>query len=149
MDMNTGLDYLKSLPFVQGDSLAIAGFCMGGRVAFMMATLRSDLRVVIDAYGSGIFEEMGAAAPSAGAANIGCPVLILNGDADPVCPVEEVNQVKSELDRLGKVSEVHFYPGVGHGFMTRGPKEVTEDAWERMFVWFDRYMAREPAAARA
>jgi len=149
MDMNAGFAYLQSLPFVQGDSLGIAGFCMGGRVAYMMATQRSDLGLIVDAYGSGIFEEMGAAAPSAGTANISCPVLILNGDNDPVCPVDEVNQVKAELDRLGKYSEVHFYPGIGHGFMTRGPREVTEDAWERILVWCDRYLTRQPAAATA
>jgi dienelactone hydrolase len=57
--------------------------------------------------------------------------------------------VAAELDRLGKVHEVHFYPNVGHGFMSRGPREVTEDAWGRTLEWFARYLARELAPVQA
>jgi carboxymethylenebutenolidase len=149
MDMNAGFDYLKSLPFVQSDNLGIVGFCMGGRVAYMMATMRPDLRAAADLYGGGVLEAMGAPAPIEATANIRCPVLILNGDADTTCTPDEVHRIAAELQRLGKVHEVHFYPKVGHGFMSRGPKEVTEDAWERTLAWFDRYLAREPALARA
>lgn len=149
MDMNAGLAYLQELPFVQGDSLGIVGFCMGGRVAYMMATLRPDLRAVADLYGGGVLEAMGASAPIEATANIRCPVLILNGDADPVCTPDQVRKVAAELDRLGKVHEVHFYPDVGHGFMSRGPKEVTEDAWARTLGWFDRYLVRQPALVQA
>ena len=54
MDMNAGFDYVKALPFVPSDTLGIVGFCMGGRVAYMMATLRPDLRAAADLYGGGI-----------------------------------------------------------------------------------------------
>jgi carboxymethylenebutenolidase len=149
MDMNAGFEYLKSLPFVQGDNLGIMGFCMGGRVAYMMATLRSDLHAAADLYGGGVLEAMGAAAPIEATANIQCPILILNGDADTTCTAEEVRGIAAELERLGKVHELHIYPGVGHGFMSRGSREVIEDAWERTLAWFDRYLAHKPALARA
>jgi carboxymethylenebutenolidase len=149
MDMNAGFDYLRSLPFVQSDNMGIVGFCMGGRVAYMMATLHPDLRAAADLYGGGVLEAMGAPAPIEATSNIRCPILILNGDADTTCTPDDVRRVAAELERLGKVHEVHFYPNVGHGFMSRGPKEVTEDAWGRTLAWFDRYLVREPALAGA
>lgn len=149
MDMNAGIAYLQGLPFVQGDNLGVMGFCMGGRVAYMMATLRPDLRAAADLYGGGVLEAMGAPAPIEATANIRCPVLILNGEADTTCTPDEVRKVAAELDRLGKVHEVHFYPDAEHGFMSRGSREVIEDAWARTLAWLDRYLVREPALARA
>lgn len=149
MDMNAGISYLQSLPFVQADNLGITGFCMGGRVAYLMATLRPELRAVADVYGGGILEGMGGPAPIEATANIRCPVLILNGERDTVCTPDEVRKVAAELARFGKVHEVHFYPEADHGFMSRGSKDVIEDAWARTLAWFDRYLLREPALAGA
>jgi carboxymethylenebutenolidase len=150
-DMNAVIDHLQSLPFVRKDSIAICGFCLGGRVAFMMATLRPDLAAAIDAYGGGIFQGYGRPAPAEATADIKAPVLILNGDSDQVVSVDEINRVSAELTKHGKVHEVHLYPGIGHGFMSaRGSKEIIDESWDRIFVWFDKYMpARQAEAVKA
>src|SRR5579871_4392982 len=140
MDMNAGLDYLNSLPFVQTRNLGIAGFCMGGRVAYMMAGVRPDLHAITSLYGSGIYEGYGRKAPIAYTANINCPVLILNGENDRVITPDECRKIESELKAHDKIVETHFYPNTGHAFMaTRGSKEVSDDAWFRQIAWFDRY----------
>ncbi|HZT08939.1 MAG TPA: dienelactone hydrolase family protein [Chloroflexota bacterium] len=147
-DMHAGLDYLKSLPFVQADSLGIVGFCMGGRVAYMMAGLRNDLGAIASLYGSGIYVGYGGPAPIERTADINCPVLILNGDKDRVITPDECHKIAGELQRHGKTVEVHIYPDTGHAFMaTRGSKEVSDDAWFRTLAWFDRYLAKKPALA--
>jgi carboxymethylenebutenolidase len=150
MDMNAGLDYLNSLPFVQRGNLGIAGFCMGGRVAYMMAGLRPDIRAITSLYGGGIYIGHDGPAPIERTANIDCPVLILNGENDRVITADECRKIEAELKLHGKTVDLHIYPGTGHAFMaTRGSKEVSDDAWFRQVAWFDKYLVREPALAQA
>lgn len=44
------------------------------------------------------------------------PVMIIAGANDPRCPIEEAEQAKRELERLGKEVQVKFYKDEGHGF---------------------------------
>ena len=68
----------------------------------------------------------------------------------PTRPVRPTRCTRSQpSEQLGKVHEVRFYPNVGHGFISRGPREVCEYAWARTLAWFDRYLTREPAIATA
>ena len=53
-DVNTAIAHLKSLPNVRADRLGITGFCMGGRVAYLMAVHRPDLRAAVVFYGGNI-----------------------------------------------------------------------------------------------
>ncbi len=151
MDMNAGLDYLNSLPSVQRGNLGIAGFCMGGRVAYMMGGLRSDIRAIASLYGSGIYEGHGGPAPIDRTATIDCPVLILNGNDDRVITADEARKIAAALEQHDKTVDIHIYPGTGHAFMaTRGSKELSDDAWFRMLGWFDRYLgAKKPELAQA
>ena len=140
-DMNAGLDYLKTRPWVQSDNLAIVGFCMGGRVAYMMAGVRTDLGAICSLYGSGIYQGYGGPAPIENTSRITCPVLILNGDKDRVIPPEEAAKIADELREHGKTVEMHIYPDIGHAFMaTRGSRDVSDDAWFRCIGWLDRYV---------
>lgn len=144
-DMNTAFDYLQRQPYVQADRLGIMGFCMGGRASYMMAALRPDLRAAVDLYGGRTMERMAAPAPFDLTPNIGCPILILDGDEDQHPTPSEVHKIEAELTRYGKVHEVHIYSGVGHAFMTsqgaRRRQDVIDDAWDRLLGWFERYLA--------
>ncbi|HEY3115832.1 MAG TPA: dienelactone hydrolase family protein, partial [Chloroflexota bacterium] len=138
---------------VEGSRLGIMGFCMGGRASYQMAALRSDLRAAVDLYGGDTRQGFGdGPAPFDLTAKITCPILILDGDQDQHPSPDEVRLIAAELERHGKVHEVHIYPGVGHAFMSaQGPRrraEVVDDAWERLLGWFERYLVHEPALAR-
>ncbi len=152
-DVNGAIAYLQAQPFVQGDQLAIMGFCMGGRVSYMIATQRPDLRAAADFYGGGVHNGEGGPSPFEMTANIRCPVIIFDGEQDEHPSPEEVRKTEAELARHGKVHEVHIYPGVGHAFMSasgsRAKIEVQDDAWSRLMGWFDRYLVAEPVAARS
>jgi dienelactone hydrolase len=41
-DVNATVDFLKSHPGVDGERLGIVGFCMGGRVAYLMAPVNPN-----------------------------------------------------------------------------------------------------------
>jgi len=151
-DVNAAITHLQSLPFVQGDRLAIMGFCMGGRTSYLMATQRPDLRCAADFYGGGVLLGEDGPSPFDMTANIRCPILVLDGEEDQHPSPDEVRKLDAELQRHGVVHETHIYPGVGHAFMSgRGPRanpEVQEDAWSRLMDWFNKYLVAEPVAAR-
>ena len=146
-DMNAGLDHLKSLPFVQSDNIGIVGFCMGGRVAYMMAGARHDIGAICSLYGSGIYEGYDRPAPIEFTDKIECPVLILNGDKDRVITPEEALRVADTLKENGKTVETHIYPGIGHAWMAvRGSKETYDDSILRSIAWLDKYIGQNKPA---
>jgi carboxymethylenebutenolidase len=151
-DVNAAFAHLQGLPFVQGERLAIMGFCMGGRVSYLMATQRPDLRATADFYGGGVHAGEGGPSPLEMTANIRCPVIIFDGELDEHPSPDEVRKTGAELERYGKVHEIHIYPEVGHAFMSaQGPRrraEAVDDAWERLLGWFDRHLVPEPVGAR-
>lgn len=72
--------------------------------------------------------------------NMKAPLLILQGDNDPIVPKEEATQALHAIKAAGHVVEAHFYPGEGHGLDKR---EDQIDALERTVDWFDRYLKGE------
>lgn len=151
-DVNAALAYLKERPNVHADRIGIVGFCMGGRTSYLLAAVRADIRAAADFYGGGVPNAEGLASPLEMTPNIHCPIIIFDGEEDQHPSPEEVRRIGAELQRHGKVHEVHIYPGVGHGFMSaRGARrraEAVDDAWSRLLGWFQRYLALEPAVAR-
>lgn len=144
-DVNAAIDHVKTLPEARSDRVGITGFCMGGRVAYLMATKRPDLRACVVFYGGNIFVPWGEGpSPFDGTAAIACPVLGLFGEEDPNPSPADVARLDAELTRLGKVHEFHSYAGAGHAFMNEGRPsyrpEAARDAWEKCVAWFRRYL---------
>jgi dipeptidyl aminopeptidase/acylaminoacyl peptidase len=69
--------------------------------------------------------------------NAKAPLLVLQGDNDPRVPKEEAQQVVDLLTKAGKVIDVKYYEGEGHGFARR---ENQIDAITRTVAWFDKYL---------
>jgi dipeptidyl aminopeptidase/acylaminoacyl peptidase len=67
--------------------------------------------------------------------NVGCPMLILQGENDPRVPKEESDQVVERLRALGRRVEYVVYPGEGHGFTLRAN---AEDAYGRIVDFLTR-----------
>jgi len=150
-DVNVALAYVQAQPHVQADRIGIVGFCMGGRVAYLMAATSPAIRAAADFYGGGVHRGEGGPAPLELTSHIRCPVIIFDGEEDAHPSPDEVRQTAAELARHGVVHEVHIYPGVGHGFMSatgsRRRAEAIEDAWSRLLAWFKQYVAAEVVGA--
>jgi len=118
-----GFDVLKAQPMVDPNRLAAVGYCFGGTVGLELAETGVPLQGFISVHGS--FRDF---TPEA-AKNIKGRVLILHGAEDPVAPMEELNQVISQL-RAAKVNfEVNLYSGTTHGFThPQNPSEERADA---------------------
>jgi dipeptidyl aminopeptidase/acylaminoacyl peptidase len=74
------------------------------------------------------------------------PVLLLHGEADPAVPSYEGDESFVALRRLGKTVEYARYAGEGHAWWGYAN---TVDATQRTVAWFERYLTRSPAVARA
>lgn len=144
-DMNAAIDHLKGLTKVRAERLGIVGFCMGGRVAYLMAAHNPELRAAVVFYGGNIMVPWGEGpAPFDLTERIQCPLLGLFGDEDPNPSPADVAKLDAELTRLGKMHEFHSYAGAGHAFMHwERPSyrpQAAEDAWAKCLAWLERYL---------
>jgi carboxymethylenebutenolidase len=58
-DVNATVDFLKGHRHVDGARLGIVGFCMGGRVSYLMAAVNPSFKAAVDYYGGNIMVPWG------------------------------------------------------------------------------------------
>jgi len=143
-DLDAAIAHLQAQPFVEAGPMGIIGFCMGGRVAYHMATTNPLLALAVDCYGGNVLHGEGGDAPIDHTADIRCPVLVLDGEENHNPPPSDVRAIEAALAQHGIVHEVQLYPGVGHGFMGGTLTPQGKDAWSRVWEWFGRYLETAP-----
>src|SRR5262245_36584824 len=144
-DANAAIEHTKGLPEVQSDRIGITGYCMGGRVTYLMAARNPHLKAAVVCWGGNIMVPWGEGpAPFELSKDIACPMLGLFGEEDPNPNPADVAKLDAELTKLGKTHEFHSYAGAGHAFMNQGRPtyrpEASEDAWNKCIAWFDKYL---------
>ncbi|HEY7451729.1 MAG TPA: alpha/beta family hydrolase [Candidatus Limnocylindria bacterium] len=110
-----------------GPSVVIGGQSFGGRVASLIAADESPAGLVLLCYPlhrPGHPET--ADDRTAHWPRIGCPVLLLSGEADPFARIE---LLRAAVPRLPE-AELVTWPGIGHGL-----NRVREDALDRIAAW--------------
>ncbi len=145
-DVNAAVAHAVKLPEVDGARIGITGYCMGGRVTYLMAARNPVFKAAVVCWGGNIMVPWGdGPAPFDLTADIGCPVLGLFGEDDPNPNPADVAKLDAEMSRLGRPHEFHSYAGAGHAFMNEGRPsyrpEAAADAWKRCVAWFERYLA--------
>ena len=137
-DVTAALGYLRHQG-MPADRCAAVGFCMGGSVAFIMAT-EFELGAAVTFYGGGVAQgRFGFPALADAAPSLRAPWLGLYGDQDHTIPVEQVETLRDQAARSPVATEVVRYPDAGHGFNCddRGAfaPAAAADAWSRMLDW--------------
>ena len=79
------------------------------------------------------------------APDVQTPVLLMHGEEDFRCPIEQSEQYFVALKRLGKEVEFVRFPGSAHGFRRSGHPKLREEYLRRMVEWFDRHLGDDPA----
>jgi carboxymethylenebutenolidase len=154
-DINATINFLRGCATVDASKLGIVGFCMGGRVAFLMAAASKTFKAAVDFYGGGVYSKWGndRPAPSELAADVSCPIQGHFGELDKNPPPDEMRTLDAELRRLGKEHEFFFYPDAPHGFNSRGWKGYKPDhdatSWTRTLEFFDKHLSGLPAKKAA
>ncbi len=169
-DMDAARDHLKSLSAVRADRLAAIGSWMGARIALFYATLRPEIKALVQLYGAGAgsinhwedylrFLSLTGQKPPTDPSPAGntrvrgvvmdhiskleAPVLVLptvRGNASA-----EEGPVEAALRKLGKPFETHDYPNSRMGFDNPSMPgaynaEYAKDAWERTFAFLKKHL---------
>jgi carboxymethylenebutenolidase len=151
-DVNATAAFLKGHRLVDGERLGIIGFCMGGRVAYLMATVNPQFKAAVDYYGGNVMVPWGdGPAPFERTADMHCPLLGFFGDQDRNPSPADMRRLDAELTKYGKPHEFVLYPGADHAFMNRhGHRynaEADRDSWPKTLAFFAKYLGRVAAAA--
>ncbi len=75
------------------------------------------------------------------APNVETPALLMHGEADHRCPIEQSEQYFVTLKRLGKEVEFVRFPGSSHGFVRTGHPRLREEYLSRLLGWMDKHIA--------
>jgi carboxymethylenebutenolidase len=117
-------------------ALFVTGFCMGGRLAFLSASLRLGLSGVIGFYGFPVgVSRNDSPAPADLAAELECPVLGIFGGADQAIPVAAIQAFRDALTTAGVENDLVVEPDAPHSFFDRKAAEFqaqSDDAWARV-----------------
>src|SRR5688572_31134637 len=138
-NLQSAVNYAKSLEMVAGNRIASLGWCFGGDWSLQLALNSSEnpLAATIVYYGRPVTD-------TASLSSISWPILGIFGDQDQAIPVESVKQFTSALNASGVTNEIYLYEGVGHAFANPSgdnyaPKE-TADAWQKTIGFLRTYL---------
>ena len=113
------LDYMQTE--LQLTSIGVIGFCMGGRYAPMAAARDKRIKACAAVYPS--IENPRPAHHAedalALAAEVTCPVLVVQPGHDHVATPETYATLKQTLTKRSAPTIWHYYPDAEHGFMHR------------------------------
>ena len=143
-DVDATVEHLRAAGFADG-KIGIVGFCMGGRVTFLVAAERR-LGAAVGFYGGGLVTARFPQFPplTDRAAALQTPWLGLFGDLDSSIPVEDVEAVRKALTDASVETDVVRYPDAEHGFhCDKRPSynaEASKDAWARTLAWFAAHL---------
>jgi carboxymethylenebutenolidase len=120
------LETVKAMPNVDPKRLGVMGFCMGGMLAYTVASRYADLGAVIAFYGAGYD-------PSPeDVAKVNAPVLAIYGSQDQSTPPEQIQKIEQLYKLQGKEITVKVYDA-GHAFLNPmhggGNEQAAAEAW--------------------
>ncbi len=144
-DIQATIDYLKHQPQVKKDAIGCIGFCFGGHVAYLAATL-NDIKATASFYGAGVATETpGGGSPTiTRTSEINGNLYAFFGMADPSIPVQQVDQIEAELNKSHS-HRVFRYDKADHGFFcdhrASYNSEAAADAWEQVKQLFNSKLA--------
>ncbi|MGF1539305.1 MAG: dienelactone hydrolase family protein [Pleurocapsa sp.] len=142
-DIQATINYLYSLPEVKPTGVGTIGFCFGGHVVYLAATLK-DIKATASFYGAGIVNFCpGENQPTLTVTkNISGTIYTFFGTEDPLIPNEQTDEIEAELNKHNISHQVFRYHGATHGFMCDRREsyhaEAAQDAWAKVLNLFSQ-----------
>lgn len=134
-DFSAGFDYLRSLDFVDGERIAMNGYCFGGGITWQAATEIPRLKATAAFYGPAPdLDKVPSIKPA---------VFGVYAELD-----QRITGAMPALREALTATDVHHrltvYPGVDHAFHNdtsdRYKQAQATAAWQDMLAWFDEYV---------
>ena len=143
-DVEAAIAYLRACPNVKPGGVGTLGFCFGGHVVYLAATL-PEVKATASFYGAGIT----TMTPGAGepptltrTRQIGGALYGFFGRVDSLIPSGQVDEIEAALKANGLDHKVFRYDDAGHGFFCDGRSAYVEaaakDAWIQVQELFGR-----------
>ncbi|MEH1871812.1 dienelactone hydrolase family protein [Nostoc sp.] len=150
-DIQAAITYVKTLPNVKDNAIGVIGFCFGGHVAYIAATL-PDIKATASFYGGGITtSSYGEETPTINhTSKIKGTIYAFFGTRDTLVSQEENEKIETELKKY-QINHRIFRYDAGHGFfagffkdkypfITENPSynsEAAPDAWQHVLELFE------------
>jgi carboxymethylenebutenolidase len=123
-DIVAGVEYARGLPGVDPKRVSVWGYCTGGTLAMLAASLVPDLYATVLFFPSQpTFPELTMKRPVQPIDllwNISSPVLLIHGDQDEML-VAVMPEIRRRLEHWQIEHDVRVYPGAGHAFSAPVP----------------------------
>lgn len=125
--------------------LTVAGFCWGGRIAWLYAAHNPKLKAGAAWYGrlDGNTTPLTPRNPINIVGALKAPVIGFYGGKDTGISMDSIQKMKDALKVVDDMSEIVVYPNAGHGFNAdyrpSYDPEAAKDSWKKMLAWFDKY----------
>lgn len=137
-DIRATAEALSAHPRVQSEKLLSIGFCLGGRVSFLAASVL-PLRAAACFYGGGIAEQL-----LDRAAQIQAPLLLCWGGQDKHITADKIQAITSALDVHQKDYVNVVFSRADHGFFCDARASYhpvsAAQAWELVKVFFQQHL---------
>ncbi len=170
-DIMAGVDDLIARGVADPEKLAIGGWSYGGYMSEWAITQTTRFKAAVSGAGlSNLISEYGTeqgpsydewfyglpyepdkvagflnSSPFVHLKNVKTPTLILQGDADPVDPPGQSQELYRGLKRYGVETELVTYPREPHGFQE---EKHLMDRLNRILVWYDKHLKDGSSVAR-
>jgi carboxymethylenebutenolidase len=137
VDLDATVAWLRNEPRVAKSKIGVVGFCMGGRIAQLLA-LRSDaLSAAVMFYGPPEVDPTKLV-------KLRAPLQGHFGGEDQGIPRERVEMLRAGLMEARKPVDVHVYAGAGHAFMNDARPshhpDASRQAWARTLAFLQKHL---------
>lgn len=135
-DIQATIAYLKTLPNVNPEAVGSIGFCFGGHVVYLAATL-PEIKATAAFYGGGIATMTpGSGEPTVTqTSDIKGTIYLFFGTKDALIPSDQVEQIEAALQKSQIPHQIFRYEA-GHGFFCDQRSDfnpdAAADAWEKV-----------------
>lgn len=142
-DIQAAIDYLEAHASVTSGAIGCIGFCFGGHVAYLAATIPA-IQVTASFYGAGITTWCpGDDTPTVARTNqIQGTLYGFFGCEDQSIPLDQVATIERELQSHDIDHQIFRYADAGHGFFCDQRSSynaiAASDAWETVQMLFRR-----------
>lgn len=145
-DVAAAVKMLQANPSVNRDKIGVIGFCMGGRVVYLMAAAVPEFKAAVTFYPGNTGRAWGRDIPSPfeRSGEIHCPVQGHFGEDDKNPSPEDMRKLDAELNKHNKAHEFYSYPNAGHAFLDNTKESyraaAAEQAWPRALEFLKRHL---------
>lgn len=146
-DLDAALAWAGETDGGDASRAVVTGFCWGGRIVWLYAAHRPELRAGVAWYGrlAGAPGETTPRHPLDLVGELEVPVLGLYGERDRGIPPETVDAMRAKLAAAGSRSEIVLFPAAPHGFHADYRPSyrsmAAAEGWRRMLAWFEQHIS--------